>query len=180
MPPLAKKWTPKPPDGSKYLSGPSKNGQIPHGGWETKRRAAAVFEAAAVERRIRGRDGGREYAKPNAAASKTAASDCRARPGGELKALAEGNGAVSATPREEASDGHGGDVFCVVGRVGRSLVWSSVWCWVARSLFLAKIFVKKCANVGFNTFYGTYLKVRKSLVLVGVGSRLCSWFRFEI
>lgn len=75
-----------------------------------------------MERRIRGRDGGREYAKPNAAASKTAASDCRARPGGELKALAEGNGAVSATPREEASDGHGGDVFCVVGRVGRSLV----------------------------------------------------------
>lgn len=56
-----------------------------------------------------------------------------------------------------------------MGRVGRSLVWSSVWWWVARSLFLAKIFVKKCANVGFNTFYGTYLKVRKSLVLVVLG-----------
>ena len=44
-------------------------------------------------------------------ASETTASDRRARGGGEIDGLAEANGAVLATPREEATEEHGGDVF---------------------------------------------------------------------
>ncbi len=47
-------------------------------------------------------------------ASETMASDRRARAGGEIDGLADANRAALATPREEAAEEHGDDVFWVV------------------------------------------------------------------
>jgi hypothetical protein len=111
---------------------PCQNGRQPSRRLWDKGEAVAVVDAAAVEPRIRRREG-REYTKANAAASKTTASNQRARAGGEMEVPTAANGAVVAAPWEEAVKEHGSNVLVVgggrgwVGFVSRHVTGSHVF-----------------------------------------------------